>query len=181
MNEVTVVCDTGVVAHRLALGDPRYPELGFVLDYWTRLRGPRFAPPRREIDPAGLKPVLPRITLVRVNADKTFCFGLAGTGLYALHNMEIAHKPVDDMRPPAYRDLLNAHYAEVVRTKAPNSYEIVFTTHDGLRRHYASLRVPLSDDGENVTGLLTVDNFGEGWKDLEPYFDWLYDRGKKSA
>ena len=181
MNEVTIVCDTGVVAHRLALGDPRYPELGFVLDFWNSVRGARFAPPRREIDPAGLKPVLPRITLVRVNADKTFCFGLAGTGLYALHNMEIAHKAIDDMRPPAYRDLLNAHYAEVVQTKAPNSYEIVFTTQDGLRRHYASLRAPLSDDGENVTGLLTVDNFGEGWKDLEPYFDRLYDRGNNSA
>lgn len=161
----------------IALQDDRYPDFAIVYEYWEKCRAGRIGPPRRKIDPTELKPVLPRLTIVEFDpASGQFRFRLAGTEMFRLHNMEIAYTPVDEMRPYEYRDLLNRQYAEVVRSGRPNAYEIYFYTHDGMHRHYASLRVPLSEDGAAVSGLLTVDCFGERWADLEPYFDRLYDR-----
>lgn len=166
-----------VTAETLTLPDNRYPDFTFLREYWDTLRRDRFAPSRWEIDPVKLKPVLPNITLVEYDEAKdSFCFRLAGTGLFNLHNMEISYMPVSEIRPPQYRDLLHAHYKDVVVRRAPNAYEIYFTTESGLRRHYASLRVPLSDDGENVTGIMTLDSFCQRWDDLAPYFDRLYGR-----
>ncbi|MDJ0951574.1 MAG: PAS domain-containing protein [Alphaproteobacteria bacterium] len=166
-----------VKARPLDLAECRYPELNLVFDYWDRLRGDRIAPRRREIDPVGLKLVLPRITFIELDPGTgDFRFRLAGTDLYKLHNKEIAYTSVAEMRPAEYRDLLQAHYSEVVQSKAPNCYEIYFITDDDMRRYYASLRVPLSEDNATVNALMTIDNFSDRWSDLEPYFDTLYGR-----
>ena len=65
-----------------------------------------------------------------------------------------------------------------VDSKAPNAYEIFFVTHDDMRRYYATLRVPLSDDNATVRHIMSIDNFSDRWVDLEPYFDKLYGRSE---
>lgn len=166
-----------VVACRLDLADPRYPEFGFVLDYWNRLRGARIGPARREIDPVDLKPVLPRIGLVDVvRGGADFRFRLVGTEIHNLHHRDITDMLVSRMRPDAYKALLLEQFGAAAATGRPNAYEIRFVTEAGMSRHYAAIRLPLSSDGRTVDGLLTLDNYGDRWDDLHPYFDQLYER-----
>ena len=170
-----------VVANPLDPADSRYREFRFLLGYWNRLRGPRIGPSRREIDPVELKRVLPRLALVDVlSSRKDLRFRLVGTDIHNLHNCDLTGRLVSHLRPDAYRDMLLEHFLEVAATGRPNAHEVRFVTAAGLSRHYAALRLPLSTDGQTVDCLLTIDNYGDHWSDLHPYFDSLYERAGRS-
>lgn len=159
-----------VVARPLPLGDAEFPEHKLVLDYWNEVRNGGVGPRRSDLDPERLKAVLPRITLIeRDAASGQFRFRLAGTSLYQLNNMEISRRPVDSLSPPAYVDMLTRHYQAVFDAGMPNAYRMVFRADDGLERWYATLRVPLSDDGRTVHGIMTLDNFCDRWEEMLPY------------
>ncbi|MHA1536623.1 MAG: PAS domain-containing protein [Alphaproteobacteria bacterium] len=161
--------ETGhVEARPLAVDKLEQTDFILLLDWWEKCRAGRVGPSRTEVDPVELKPVLAHLTLVEFDPETaSFRFRLSGTYIHQLHNRDIAYTGVDEMEPPAYRNLLNEHYREVIETGAANAYEIRFISHDNFERHYTSLRLPLSEDGEHADGIVTLDIFGAGWSSSE--------------
>ena len=170
--------ETGQVeARALAVDKLEQAEFTLLLDWWEKCRAGRVGPSRAEVDPAALKPVLAHLTLVEFDPKTgSFRFRLSGTYVHQLHNREIAYTGVDEMEPPAYRNLLNEHYRKVIETGAPNAYEIRFISHDNIERHYTSLRLPLSEDGKHAAGIITLDIFASGWNESETAGSGLYPR-----
>lgn len=163
-------------AEPLALDPPPFEAFAAFLDYWGRLKGERIAPAAAEFDPVAMRGYLATVTLVRYRAeDGTFWFGLSGTGVYGLHNRELSHSSLWDLRPPAYAELLHAHFRRTVDTGRANAWRIGLHV-DGTDAYYHTLRAPLSDDGERYTGLATIDLLDRKWRAMSGYFDRAYGR-----
>lgn len=163
-------------ARPLDLDPPEIPEFASFLEYWARLRGERIAPAASEFDPVEMRAYLSAVTLVRYRPDEdTFYFGLSGTGVYGLHNRELSHSSLWDMRPKAYAELLHTHFSRTIETGKPNAWRVGLHL-KGTEAYYSTLRAPLSDDGERFTGLATIDLVDNKWRHMSDYFDRAYGR-----
>jgi hypothetical protein len=151
-------------------GSDRYPDLQPVLRYWDEKRGERFAPRRRDIDPAELKDWLPRIMIADVAYDPLdFRYRLSGTGILDVHGKELTARRPQDLDPPEYGQLIYEHYCEAVRRREPLLYLVLFDSLD-RSRSYARLLLPLSEDGNKVTMLFAVDSKEQNTRALKQYF-----------
>lgn len=163
-------------ARPLELAPPPFTEFAAFMEYWRQLKGDRVAPAAAALDPVDMRAYLSAVTLVRYRADEdTFYFGLSGTAVYGLHNRELAHSSLWDMRPKAYAELLHTHFRRTVDAAQPNAWRIGLHV-DGADAYYNTLRAPLSDDGETITGLATIDLVDRTWRRMSDYFDRAYGR-----
>ena len=147
-----------------------YPDLGQIRAYWDRRRGDRFAPRRADIDPADLKEFLSRIMIADVLRDPMeFRYRLSGTNIGSVHGQEMTGKRPRDLTPAAYGELIHAHYCEAVERRQPLLHLILLDTSQ-RSRSYARLLLPLSEDGETVSMLLTIDSREQNSKALRDFF-----------
>src|ERR1700760_1771725 len=78
--------------------------------YWASLRDGALLPGRRHLDPAGIKRLLPTVSLIDVLPDAPerggleFRMRLAGTGLYGVYGREITGKRIADIYNSAAAD-----------------------------------------------------------------------------
>lgn len=153
--------DARVTAEECTVGDPAYPDLAAILNYWNTKRGERFAPPRSAIDPSDFIDALPRVKLVDVqrglNGEIDFRFRLAGTWIGNVLGTELTRLRPRDLQPPQFGSLVHDHYAQCVRERRPLLHKVEI---DSVRRihSYARLLLPLSSDGEQIDMLMTVDS-----------------------
>ena len=148
----------------------RYPDLQRVRTYWAERRQGRFAPRRGDIDPADLVAVLPRIMLADVVAEPLdFRYRLSGTAISDVHHKNMTGKSPRDLMPAAYAALIHGHYCEAVRRREPLLHLILLDTVE-RSRSYARLLLPLSEDGNTVTMLLTIDSAEQNTRALKDYF-----------
>lgn len=146
------------------------PDLARVLAYWEAKRQDRFAPRREDIDPADLVEVLPRIMLADVVPEPLdFRYRLSGTAIDDLHAVSMTGKGPRDLKPPAYGELIHAHYCEAVSRRRPLLHLVTFVTRRSLS--YTRLLLPLSQDGASVTTLMTVDGRERDTAALRKFFD----------
>ncbi|MDZ7714272.1 MAG: PAS domain-containing protein [Rhodovibrio sp.] len=127
------------------------------MQVWRKLCGTRFAPTRQEIAPAEFRQMLGRLALVDVVAGETgtkrYRYRLMGTRLAAQDAVDLTGKRLSDHPNTDVRPVVQAAFDEAVASGRPVYREDV--RQDGNRRHsYARLVLPLSEDGQNVTGLL---------------------------
>jgi hypothetical protein len=132
---------------------------GFVeaLSAWERLRGDRFAPGRRDIDPALFRTVLANVVLFDVIADPLdFSYRLIGTEVRRRIRRNLAgvrFSAIEHQRPGS---AIFSDYERVVAERRPLFGDIRYVGPDEQVRFVRHLLMPLSDDGERVTGVLTV-------------------------
>jgi hypothetical protein len=140
---------------------PRYPDLCLALDYWKSRKGNRIAPARADIDPVDIPRLLPRVMLVDVETGPTgepdFRYRLSGTGIRNVHGYDATGLRPLDLKPPIYGRLIHAHYRAAAEAHAPLAHVIVMITNK-KQRSYARIILPLSEDGETVNMLMTVDS-----------------------
>lgn len=145
-------CHVELSAHEVT--DPRVRG---AYEYWLSARGDKPMPSRSSIDPIDLKFCLGWTCLVEVihETSRRFRYRIDGTQLASLTGWDLTGHYLDEMQDQAYRDLVLMIYNRVVDTKAPmfirNSEE--WTDFGYLTE---SVTLPLSNDGERVTGLLDV-------------------------
>ncbi|MEQ8356625.1 MAG: PAS domain-containing protein [Kiloniellaceae bacterium] len=158
----------------------RYPDLRFALDYWNSKRAGRFAPARADIDPAEITRILPRVMLADVHADaagKTdFLYRLSGTGISDVHGFDPTSLRPLALTPPAYGQLIHAHYLTAVEARSPLAHVIVLQT-NRKSRSYARIILPFSADGETVNLLMTVDS--EAQNLLQEFLEMIEAIGKR--
>ena len=159
--------NTQIDAVELGLDDPALDsDLKVALDYWQRKRGARFAPTRADIDPVEIAPLLPRVMLVDVSTDPVdFRFRLAGTGIFKIHGAELTNKRALDLEPPAYAALIHRLYCDALARRAPIAHRLLIQCQT-RRSAYMRIMLPLSEDGEAVNRLMTVESYADAAQDL---------------
>ncbi|MEZ5832560.1 MAG: PAS domain-containing protein [Dongiaceae bacterium] len=134
------------------------PKLVRVHDYWQQARAGKPMPARNDIDPLDLRYCLGWVCLVDVVREPDrhrFRFRLDGSHIAHLTGMDLTGRHADELEDPPYRDLVTAVYDRVVATKAPVFIANIAHWRDrGYRVEQVAM--PLSNDGETVTGLMDV-------------------------
>lgn len=136
------------------------PEQQYLYDYWRSKCKNGCLPRREDIDPSDIREQLPMVSLVETCelSDQTrYKYRLAGTGFWDLYEAEITGKYIDELplgdRQQYWHRVLN-RVTELGRPSAG-------VTRPGTpwRSHLAQfwIRLPLSDDGQNVTMILGFD------------------------
>lgn len=139
----------------------RCPDLCPALDYWKSRKGDRVAPARADIDPVDIPRLLPRVMLVDVETteggDPDFRYRLSGTGIRSVHGYDATGLRPHDLKPAIYGELIHAHYRAAAEGREPLAHVIVMVTNK-KQRSYARLILPLSEDGQTINMLMTVDS-----------------------
>jgi len=125
--------------------------------YWDRVRRDRLMPSRSDIDPLDLRSCLGWICMIEVTHGSPigFRYRLDGSKLVEITGFDLTGKTVEQIQSDDYRQLANMVYGRVVSTKTPL---FLGNMEDWLERGFymESVTLPLSDDGELVTGLMDV-------------------------
>jgi hypothetical protein len=160
-----------VDAVELNLDDPELdPELKLALDYWRAKKGARLAPTRTDIDPVDIAPLLPQVMLVDIGDDPLdFRFRLAGTGIFKIHGAELTNKRALDLEPAPYAALIHGHYCEATARRAPVAHRVLIEV-DARRSAYMRIILPLSEDGQAINRLMTVETYADCAQDLRDCF-----------
>ena len=166
---------SGFIWDKISLTD--YPVDAFqrVLDYWEALRGTRLAPAWKNLDLLAFDAnIVTHMCVVDILDGPPFRYRFYGSALVDLHNFELTNKTTDQIRPDNYRKLCGEQYASVLETKTPSMFVgRIKTEYDIIREHY-NMRFPLSNDGERVTNILTVEKYDEDTKALRDYYRSIY-------
>jgi len=125
-----------------------WPEVLSLYEYWRRRRAGRFAPARRDIVLMDLPPAqIPYLTVVDRTGD-TFLYRYWGSG----HARDYTDRTVDEIAPAEIGGALQEEYLEVTRRRAPLVFEKLFA---GNVQTSLTLRMPLSNDGAEVDGVIS--------------------------
>ncbi len=141
------------------------PEQQFLYDYWRSKCRNGQLPSRSDIDPADIHQHLPMISIIEAcsverleNRVHRFKYRLAGTGFWDLFETEITGQYIDEL-PIGCR---SAYWGRVLSRVMDLGRPSAGVTKPGtpLRAHLAQfwIRLPLSNDGVNVTSILGFDH-----------------------
>ncbi|MBL4869542.1 MAG: PAS domain-containing protein [Robiginitomaculum sp.] len=136
------------------------PEQQYLYDYWrSKCRNGKL-PSHRDINPSEIHEQLPMISLLESkvsDADIRFKYRLAGTGFWNLFDSEITGKYVDELPIGDRCQYWHRVLSRVHKFGRPSAG----VTRPGTpaRSHLAQfwIRLPLSEDGVNVSMILGYD------------------------
>jgi len=126
--------------------------------YWASRRAGAKLPARRALDPAGMKRLLPTISLIDVLGEPLdFRMRLAGTGLYDVYGREITGRRISEIYNNAAADYWRAELAGVVRNARPAVGVHNLAWRGASHLSVLWLRLPLSSNGSDVDMILGYD------------------------
>ncbi len=134
------------------------PEQKQLYDYWSRCAGERHLPRRADLDPAHIPNLLPSISLIDVGVGlESSWIRLAGTNLRDIYGYEITGKYLRDLDWGEKQNYWWTVYRKIIDTKIPR--QGIIKGPSTCRDHVVLfwLRLPLSDDGEQVNKILCHD------------------------
>ena len=126
--------------------------------YWASLRQGARLPGRRHLDPAGIKRLLPTVSLIDVGgAPDDYRMRLAGTGLYGVYGREITGKRLSDIYNTAAADYWRAELGKVVAERRPAVGVHNLAWRGASHLSILWLRLPLASNGRDVDMILGYD------------------------
>jgi hypothetical protein len=131
-------------------------EQRLLYDAWSVLARGRIGPSRRELDPTCFTPLLPRIALLDVCAEGRFRYRLAGTALRAAFGCDPTGAYLDEIAPATAPENWRRAHALVVQEGRPRCGAAAPL--GGESGVLLWLRLPLSESGDAVTGILAYDH-----------------------
>lgn len=145
-----------------------------VLDTWQALRGDRFAPAWRDVDLTRLSgKIVPFICVADVHTDpEDYVYRFWGTGHTEVKGIDNTGKSVRCHDPAELGETLFREYGRVMRERVPLAFR-----HDLYPelRHAAlyqdTVRLPLSNDGETVTHVLSYADWRSRREDCQRIFE----------
>lgn len=133
-----------------------------LLAHWRELCGERNFPSFADLDPSTFPDIWENAFVLDLvgHADDPV-FRLAGDSYVAhtgaeIRNMRVSEAPRDTLAEKSVR-----YYREVIQKGVPISRGGEFTKPDGMIVLYRSVILPMSDDGETISGLLGAANCRE--------------------
>ncbi|WP_127903252.1 PAS domain-containing protein [Solirhodobacter olei] len=133
---------------------PDLPEIAIVRDYWDRLRGPRLAPSRGEVDPRGIASALPYAFILDRIAPGHARFRLAGMHVCDLLGMEVRGMPLAALFQLPAREAVTAALTDVLN--GPHDLQLSLRAERGMGRPALEgqmLLLPLTDHQGALTRL----------------------------
>ena len=147
------------------------------VDYWRTLKGPRIGPKWREIDmlklPLQLVPTTVVVDCFDDEQGSNFRYRFYGSGLRSIHNVELTGKTPDDVPVSALSKSIKGEFIRVEESKAPLFSVYGADTAKGFNAFLNVVRLPLSDDGEQVTNILAVVSYRQHDMALADMFDLM--------
>lgn len=144
---------------------PRGIERRFVLRllaHWRNLCGDRRYPSFADLDPAEIPDMWRNCFILELAADDgTPVFRAMGDQLSARSDGPLIGRPVSDARDGTLPGVAIGYIDEVLKKSVPVSRGGEFTRQDGTKVLYRSILLPMSDDGETVSGILGAANCRE--------------------
>ena len=145
--------------HSTPLQFPDLPtEMRQVHEAWVKAKGRNIGPSRRDFDLLFI-PLrsIPYSSVTDYSTDKDeFIIRFFGTGLVGLDGDEMTGKNLFDTPHAGLRNILNNLFRKVVTEKRENFSEVQFISLSGVQRMSITARWPLSENGNDVTGVLSV-------------------------
>ncbi|MBI1196382.1 MAG: PAS domain-containing protein [Phenylobacterium sp.] len=127
--------------------------------YWNGLRAGEPMPPRRRLDPGGIKRLLPTVSLTEVlqGDGLDYRVRLAGTGLYNVYGREITGLRLSEIYNTAAADYWRAELGKVVREGRPGVGVHNLGWRGASHLSIVWIRLPLSMRGGEVDLILGYD------------------------
>ena len=127
--------------------------------YWASLRHGARLPGRRDLDPGGMKRLLPTVSLIDVarRDPLDFRIRLAGTGLYGVYGGEITGKALGDIYASSAADYWRVELAKVISGRRPCVGVHNLAWRGASHLSILWLRLPLAADGAEVDMILGYD------------------------
>jgi hypothetical protein len=131
--------------------------------YWASLRDGARLPGRAHLDPAGIKRLLPTVSLIDVDhepqnkAQIEFRMRLAGTALYGVYGREITGKRLSEIYNTAAADYWRFELGKVVAERRPAVGVHSLAWRGASHLSILWLRLPLASDGDQVDMILGFD------------------------
>ena len=142
------------------------PErLQAALAYWRHMGGERLACNWRDFDLFGIPPaVVPTTLVIDVFEDTARNrFRFWGSAMTNLHGRDMTGMSPYDIRPVDMAPELRRQHEETRRSGKPSASRYAFARDAGFEHTHYVLRLPLSDDGREVSQIVVVTDMGEGW------------------
>ena len=123
--------------------------------YWRSKLSSEGLPGRTEIDPLDFPWALGRVSLLEVSRKPlVFRHRIDGSLLAAHRGQDMTGHTTDEIRPLGLANVLRAHYSHVVRTAAPDLFEVQ-CTRNIIKTSFTTLALPLATDGHQVDMILS--------------------------
>lgn len=156
----------------IPLEDNTVPNFSVALNYWNEIRGSSFAPKWFDFDLLRLPMALLPYTIVTdMHFDEGYVrYRYYGSGIADLHGFELTNRTSNDLEPAGLREHIVGQYRDVAEARKPLLFATEIVVKQGLRLRHLVLRLPLSNDGETVTNVVTFEDVGDHHYDLQKYF-----------
>ena len=129
--------------------------------YWASLRRGASLPARVDLHPAGIKRMLPTVSLIDVKRDLDgavdYRLRLAGTGLYSVYGREITGKTLNDVYNSAAVEYWREQLDKVVNERRPGVGVHSLAWKGSPHMSILWLRLPLATNGKDVDMILGYD------------------------
>lgn len=149
-----------VHAHQVPQLEIRSAPLRALYDYWLLRRGPRRMPSRKLMDPLDIPQLLSGLILLDVEPEtRRMRCRLVGTRVVDVYGADYTGKYLDEIEFGDQRENVLADYGSAVQTGQPNVRERFFYNSRGVHFRMERLILPLSDDDQSVTMVMSGLNF----------------------
>lgn len=136
--------------------------------YWSGLCHGGKLPRRSELAPDAIKDLLPNLMIVDVErAPLRFRYRLVGTKVVEYNGVEFTGRYLGEIGWPEEAELL-AGYAGVVESRSPIFGSLSWGLLDGGFGRCEFARLPLSEDGSEVSQILAIEDYDFPRMDAEP-------------
>lgn len=137
--------------------------IAHVYGLWIARRGGRAMPAPGALLPEEFGVALGKVNLLDVLHDPLrFVFRVRGSIISGVNDQDMRDRDVSEMQPPEYRDMLLAHYTEVVASGVPSHY-LIRQSRNGVINEYRRMILPLGNAAGTVERLLSVSAWGPGF------------------
>ncbi len=133
-----------------------------MLAHWRELCGERAFPSLEDVDPKAIPEIWDNVFVLDLagHPDDPL-FRLAGDALAAFTGSTLRNVPMSEVPENTLAEKSARYYREVVEKGVPISRGGEFTKSDGTTVFYRGVILPMSDDGETISGLLGAANCRE--------------------
>jgi hypothetical protein len=128
------------------------------LDYWRSIKGADIAPSRKSFHIDELPPkLIPSVAVIDfVDEPMDFLYRFFGTHLVHIAGMELTGKRYFADHIVGFGAINETLAPELIARRAPMFHHFEWQSSRGVRYESKAVRLPLSDDGERVTGMVTA-------------------------
>lgn len=145
----------------ISLADIAGKDIEAAFTYWDQVRGERFAPARRDVKldelPSKLIPAIAVVDFVDEPIDYLYRF--FGTTLVQVSGMELTGKRYFADKIKGYGFVNEKLFPELIARREPLFHIIKWQSIRSITYETTSVRLPLSDDGETVTGAMSANSW----------------------